>query len=227
MILGGSVVDEMLLTMGNKNYSSWSLRPWILMKHLAIPFAERVLALDTPEFSRDIATLSPTKRVPVLQHGSLLLWDSLAICEYVCELTGRGWPRERDARAIARAACAEMHAGFSILRSQWPMNARATNRRTAPSPERSADIARIEQLWSECRARFGGGGPWLFGDYSVADAMYAPIVLRLRTYGAQVGESTAAYMATVLDDADMRDWLSAASAESWVQEPYEIGRDKN
>src|SRR3982750_4002703 len=101
----------MLLIMGNKNYSSWSLRPWILMKHLGIPFGERVFPLDTPEFSRDIAALSPTRRVPVLQHGALGLWDSLAICEYVCELSGRGWPQERSVRAIARAACAEMHAG--------------------------------------------------------------------------------------------------------------------
>jgi glutathione S-transferase len=213
----------MLLTMGNKNYSSWSLRPWILMKHLAIAFTERVLALDTPEFSRVIANLSPTKRVPVLQHGSLLLWDSLAICEYVCEFAGRGWPRERPARAVARAACAEMHAGFPMLRSQWPMNARATDRRTAPSPERSAEIVRIEQLWDECRTRFGGDGPWLFGDYSVADAMYAPVVLRLRTYCAQVRESTATYMATVLDDVHMRGWLSAAAAERWIIEESEIG----
>ena len=183
-----------------------------------------MLPLDTPEFARDIAALSPTRRVPVLQHGSLLMWDSLAICEYVCELAGRGWPQERAARAIARAACAEMHAGFSILRSQWPMNARATDRRTAPSPERSAEIARIEQLWNECRTRFGAGGPWLFGEYSVADAMYAPVVLRLRTYGAHVRDSTAAYMATVLADAHMRDWLAAAAAESWVIEASEIGR---
>jgi len=223
----GGLVDEMLLTMGNKNYSSWSLRPWILMKHLGIAFDERVLPLDTPEFSRDIESFSPTKRVPVLRHGSLLVWDSLAICEYVCEIAGRGWPRERAARAVARSACAEMHSGFSILRSQWPMNARATDRRTAPSPERSAEIARIEQLWTECLTCSDGGGPWLFGEYSVADAMYAPIVLRLRTYGAQVREPTAAYMATVLDDEPMRDWLAAASAESWIQEPYEIGRHNN
>ena len=216
-------MNEMLLTMGNKNYSSWSLRPWILMKHLEIAFSERVLPLDTPEFSRDIAALSPTKRVPVLQHGTLLLWDSLAICEYVCEIAGRGWPRERPARAVARAACAEMHAGFSILRSQWPMNARATDRRTAPSPERSAEIARIEQLWDECRTRFGADGPWLFGDYSAADAMYAPVVLRLRTYGAQVRESTKVYMATVLGDPHMRDWLSAAAAERRIIEDSEIG----
>jgi glutathione S-transferase len=217
----------MLLTMGNKNYSSWSLRPWILMKHLGLEFSERVLPLDTPEFLRDIASLSPTRRVPFLQHGSLLLWDSLAICEYVCELAGRGWPKERAARAIARSACAEMHSGFSILRSQWPMNARATDRRTAPSPERSAEIMRIEQLWNECRSRFGEGGPWLFGEYSAADAMYSPVVLRLRTYGAHVRESTANYMATVLADAHMRDWIAAATAESPVLEPYELGQDKN
>ena len=214
----------MLLNMGNKNYSSWSLRPWILMKHVGLTFSERVLPLDTPEFSRDIAAVSPTRRVPVLQHGRFLVWDSLAICEYASEVAGRGWPRPREARAMARAVCAEMHSGFSILRSQWPMNARATGRRTAPNPERSADIARVESLWSECRTRFGADGPWLFGEYSVADAMYAPVVLRLRTYGANVRESTAAYMATVLDDAHMRDWLAAAAAESWTIEASEIGR---
>jgi glutathione S-transferase len=214
----------MLLVMGNKNYSSWSLRPWILLKHLELAFTERVLPLDTPEFARDIAAVSPTRRVPILQHGSLQVWDSLAICEYAAELAGRGWPKTRDARAIARAACAEMHSGFSILRSQWPMNARATGRRTAPNPERSAEISRVEKLWDECRSRFGAGGPWLFGEYGVADAMYAPVVLRLHTYGASVRETTAEYMTTVLADPHMRDWLAAAAAESWTIEASEIGR---
>ncbi|MEO8018702.1 MAG: glutathione S-transferase family protein [Pseudomonadota bacterium] len=214
----------MLLTIGNKNYSSWSLRPWLLMKHLEMTFAERVVPLDTPEFARDVGTLSPSRRVPVLQHGSLLLWDSLAICEYICEISGYGWPKEREARAIARSACAEMHAGFSILRSQWPMNARVTGRKTAPSPERAAELTRLEALWNECRSRFGSAGPWLFGEYSAADAMYAPMVLRLRTYGAHVRDSTAAYMAAVLADAHMNDWLAAAAAESWSIEASEIGR---
>jgi glutathione S-transferase len=214
----------MLLTMGNRNYSSWSLRPWLLMKHVGLEFAERVIQLDTPEFAHEIVAISPTRRVPVLQHGALLLWDSLAICEYACELAGRGWPQARDARAVARAACAEMHSGFPALRSQWPMNARATGRRTSPSPERSADISRIEDLWAECRSRFGAGGPWLFGEFSVADAMYAPVVLRLRTYGATVRDATAAYMTTVLADAHLREWLAAAAAESWVSEEYEIGK---
>jgi glutathione S-transferase len=216
-------MDEMLLTMGNKNYSSWSLRPWLLLKHVGLEFAERVIPLDTPEFARDIVATSPTRRVPVLRHGSLLVWDSLAICEYACELTGRGWPEAREARAIARAACAEMHSGFSVLRSQWPMNARAIGRRTAPSPERLAEIARLENLWAECRTRFGSGGPWLFGEFSVADAMYAPVILRLRTYGATVRDATAAYMATVLADAHMLEWLAAAAAESWISESSEVG----
>ncbi len=217
-------MSDLLLTIGNKNYSSWSLRPWILMKHVGLSFGERLLPLDTPEFARDIAAISPTRRVPVLQHGDLLLWDSLAIGEYACELAGRGWPTQREARAVARSVCAEMHAGFSILRSQWPMNARALGRRTAANPERSADIARIEDLWADCRRRFGASGPWLFGEYSVADAMYAPVILRLRTYGAHLRPLSAEYSATVLADPHMRDWLSAAEAESWSIEASEIGR---
>jgi glutathione S-transferase len=117
-----------------------------------------------------------------------------------------------------------MHAGFSILRSQWPMNARAEGRHTAPNPERSADIARIEDLWADCRARFGAGGPWLFGDYSAADAMFAPVVLRFRTYGPRLRDSSAAYVATALADPHLRDWLKSATAESWIIESSEIGR---
>lgn len=196
------------------------------MKHLGLQFAERVLQLDTPAFARDIAALSPTRRVPVLRHGNLLVWDSLAICEYACELAGRGWPADRAARAVARAVCAEMHAGFTALRSQWPMNARAEGRKTPPDPERAAEIARIEQLWADCRRRFGATGPWLFGEYGVADAMYAPVVLRFHTYGASLGADSASYVATVLGDAHLQDWLEAARAESWTLEASEIGRSQ-
>jgi glutathione S-transferase len=224
--MSGSLPAELLLTIGNKNYYSWSLRPWILLKHLGLAFSERLLPLDTPEFTRGVGAVSPTRRVPVLNHGDLVIWDSLAICEYACELAGRGWPGERAARATARSVCAEMHAGFTILRSQWPMNARATGRSTAPNPERHSEIARIEQLWNDCRTRFGANGPWLFGEYSVADAMYAPVVLRFRTYGARVTEASSAYMQTVLADEYMRDWLEAAAAESPVLEASEIGVNK-
>ena len=216
-------VEELLLTMGSKNYSSWSLRPWILMKHLGLAFAERVLPLDTPEFASQVGALSPTRRVPVLHHDGLLIWDSLAICEYVCELAGNGWPKERAARAVARSACAEMHSGFEALRSQWPMNARAQGRVTTPDAARTAEIARIEELWSECRTRFGSRGPWLFGDYSVADAMYAPVVLRLRTYGAELGQPAAAYVATALADAHLQVWCAAAAAEPWTLDHSELG----
>jgi glutathione S-transferase len=220
----GKRLDRLILTIGNKNYSSWSLRPWILLKHLGLAFLERLMPLDTPEFARDVGTISPTRRVPVLEHGALRVWDSLAICEYACELAGLGWPREREARAVARAVSAEMHAGFSILRSQWPMNARAEGRRTSANSELAVDIARIEHIWNDCRERFGPDGPWLFGQYSVADAMYAPVVLRFRTYGAQLRDSSRAYMGTVLEDSHMREWLDAARAESWVIESSELGR---
>ena len=216
-------MNDLLLTMGNKNYSSWSLRPWVLMKHLGLTFEERVLQLDTAQFAQEIAALSPTRRVPILRHGALLVWDSLAICEYACELAGGGWPEDREARAVARSACAEMHSGFEALRSQWPMNARATGRRTPPDAARAADIARIEQLWTECRARFGARGPWLFGDYSVADAMYAPVVLRFRSYGAQLGETAAAYVSTALADTHLQSWIAAAVAEPWTIGYSEIG----
>jgi len=209
--------------MGNKNYSSWSLRPWVLMKHLGLPFEERVLQLDTAQFAQQIAALSPTRRVPILRHGALLVWDSLAICEYACELAGAGWPEDREARAVARSACAEMHSGFEALRSQWPMNARATGRRTPPDAARAADIARIDQLWTDCRTRFGVRGPWLFGDYSVADAMYAPVVLRFRSYGAHLGETAAAYVSTALADTHLQSWIAAAVAEPWTIGYSEIG----
>jgi len=209
--------------MGNKNYSSWSLRPWVLMKHLGLPFEERVLQLDTAQFAQQIAALSPTRRVPILRHGALLVWDSLAICEYASELAGAGWPEDREARAVARSACAEMHSGFEALRSQWPMNARATGRRTPPDAARATDIARIDQLWTDCRTRFGVRGPWLFGDYSVADAMYAPVVLRFRSYGAQLGETAAAYVSTALADRHLQSWIAAAVAEPWTIGYSEIG----
>ena len=211
------------LVIGNKNYSSWSLRPWLFMKHVNLEFQELLIPLDTPETREQIDRYAPSGRVPVLRHGTLCVWDSLAICEYVAELSGSGWPRAREVRAVARAVCAEMHAGFPTLRSLWPMNARARNRRTAVTAALEADIERIDELWNDCRSRFGGGGPWLFGEYSVADAMYAPAVLRFNTYAARISQTARWYMATVLEDAPLQQWLQAAQQEPWTIAADEVG----
>jgi len=211
------------LVIGNKNYSSWSLRPWLLLKHLEVPFEEVLVVLDTPSTREDIEKFSPSGRVPALRHGELTIWDSLAICEYVAELTGKGWPQAPDARAVARAVSAEMHSGFTHLRSLWPMNARARNRRTAMTAALEADIGRVDEIWNDCRARFGATGPWLFGEYSIADAMYAPVVLRFNTYGASISPTARWYMASVLEDAALQEWLQAAKQESWTNPASEVG----
>jgi len=211
------------LVIGNKNYSSWSLRPWLLMKHVGLEFQEVLIPLDTPETREQIDRVTPSGRVPVLRQGTLCVWDSLAICEYVAELSGGGWPQAREARGVARAVCAEMHSGFSSLRSLWPMNARARNRRTAVTAALEADIERIDELWNDCRGRFGSGGPWLFGEYSVADAMYAPVVLRFNTYAARISQTARWYMATVLEDAPLQEWLQAAKHEPWTIAADEVG----
>jgi len=211
------------LLVGNKNYSSWSLRAWIMLRHAGLEFDELLVPLDQPGTAAAIRAFNPAGLVPALRHDGLLVWESLAICEYACELSGRGLPADPAARALARSVSAEMHAGFRPLRKLWPMNARALGRRTAEPPGLLADVARIDQLWNECRARHGAGGPWLLGDYSLADAMYAPVVLRLRTYGARVSPVAQAYMEAVLADPAMQDWLAAAAAEPWVVAADEAG----
>src|ERR1700758_2703650 len=210
------------LVIANRNYSSWSLRAWLLMKHLGVAFDEIVIALDRPDTREQIERYGPSGRVPVLRHGQLCVWDSLAICEYVAELTGGGWPKAQQAGAGARAVSAEMHSGFSTLRSLWPMNARTRNRRTAVTAALEADIERVDEIWNDCRGRFGGGGPWLFGDYSVADAMYAPLVLRFNTYGARISQTARWYMASVLEDAALQDWLQGAQQGPWIIDADEV-----
>jgi glutathione S-transferase len=216
-------VQPLTLVIGNKNYSSWSLRAWLLLKHAGVSFDEIVIALDQPDTREQIDRHSPSGRVPLLRHGALRVWDSLAICEYLAELTGRCWPQERATRAVARAVCAEMHSGFSALRSLWPMNARARNRRATLTAALEADVERIDQIWNDCRSRFGGGGPWLFGEYSVADAMYAPVVLRFNTYAARISQTARWYMASVLEDGALQEWLQAAKLEPWTIAADEVG----
>jgi glutathione S-transferase len=213
----------LILVIGNKNYSPWSLRPWLFMKHADLEFQEILIPLDTPGTREQIDRYGPSGRVPVLRHGKLCVWDSLAICEYAAELCGKGWPSAPETRAVARAVCAEMHSGFATLRSLWPMNARARNRRTAVTAALEADIERIDEIWNDCRARFGGDGPWLFGDYGIADAMYAPVVLRFNTYGARISQTARWYMASVLEDAALQNWLQAAKQEPWTIAAEEVG----
>jgi len=196
----------------------------MLLKHLGVAFREVRLRLDTTDFKDEIGKYGPSGRVPVLKHGEVTVWDSLAICEYIAEITGRGWPAERAARAMARAACAEMHSGFINLRMEWPMNARARNRRTPMTPGLEADIDRIDEIWMDCRRRFGAnGGPWLFGEFSIADAMYAPVVLRFNTYRAQISDTARWYIGTALADPALQEWVHAAQEESWTNPDYEIG----
>jgi glutathione S-transferase len=220
-----TMAPSLLLVLGNKNLSSWSLRPWLLLRHAGIPFEERVFLFEEPRWRERIVELSPSRRVPALRHGDTVVWDSLAICEYVAETSGRGWPAERAARAFARSVSAEMHSGFVNLRTEWPMNARARNRIAPMTPGLEADIERIDELWCDCRRRFGsrGDGPWLFGQYTIADAMYAPVVLRFNTYRAQISETARWYAAAALEDAHMQQWVRAAQDEPWINATYEVG----
>jgi glutathione S-transferase len=205
-----------ILVIGNKNYSSWSLRPWLLLRHHAVDFEEVRLPLDTPEFARGIAAWSPARTVPAMRHGDLAIWDSLAICEYANEtfLDGAGWPRERDVRAVARAASAEMHSGFVALRTRMPMNCRRRMQGLVLSADVRRDIERVLAVWRDCRTRHGEAGPFLFGTFSIADAMYAPVALRFRTYGIEVDDNAREWMAALLEVPAMQEWLHAADAEA-------------
>ena len=203
------------LVIGDKNLSSWSLRPWILLRHLGLQCTEVRLPLDTPRFRAEIGRWSPTGRVPVLLDGDIRVWDSLAICEYANEKAdGAGWPADPAARALARSISAEMHCGFAALRSTWPMQAVSRGLQVPLTPQARADVERIDAIWSDCRSRHGAGGPWLFGHrYSIADAMYAPVALRCITYGAVLSGEAQNYLRHVLEDLHLRDWIRDAERE--------------
>lgn len=212
------------LYIGNRNYSSWSLRAWFLLAEADIDFEEERIPLDTPEFERRIGAISPARRVPVLVLEDGPVWDSLAIAETVAERwPDKGlWPAEPARRAHARSISAEMHSGFAALRGAMPMNCRAMGRQVPLSMELKTDIDRVFAIWSDCAERFGGG--WLFGRFSVADAMYAPIVFRFRTYGVALPQSARSYADRVLESRAIQRWLAAAESETEVVEADEAGR---
>ncbi|MBN6149911.1 glutathione S-transferase family protein [Xanthomonas sp. AmX2] len=203
------------LVIGDKNLSSWSLRPWLLLRHFAVPFEEVPLPLDTPEFAERIGDYSPTGRVPALWDGTLQIWDSLAICEYANErwLDGRGWPAALEVRAQARAAACEMHSGFLALRRQLPMQACRRPDGCRWDAEAQDDIERIVQLWDTLRSAHGAGGPFLCGEFGIVDAMFAPVAVRFAGYGVEVPPAAAEYLAALEALPALRQWRDDAAAE--------------
>lgn len=214
------------LIIGNKNYSSWSLRSWLLLKEAGIEFDEHRIVLDTDTSAKEIASFSEAGRVPILQLGDLTVWDTLAIAETVAERWPEKqlWPADPDERALARSISAEMHSGFPHLRECMPMNCRAMGRKVPLPDELVDDIDRAIEIWTTCHRQFGDRGGWLFGDFSIADAMFAPVVLRLRTYGINLPESAGFYPHRLLESLAMQEWLAAAECEIEVVEADEKGQ---
>jgi glutathione S-transferase len=204
------------LIIGNKNYSSWSMRPWLAMKVVGIPFEETLISLDAPDFKAQVRACSGAGKVPVLIDGDTRVWESLAILEYLAEKFPHLWPKQDRARSHARAVAAEMHAGFQPLRRHLPMNIRRPVKQRLLDQGAAADAARIDAIWNECRAQFGGGGAFLYGAFCGADAMYAPVVWRFHTYAVEVSVTARAYMDAVIALPASREWREAARGEPWV-----------
>ena len=213
------------LVIGNKNYSSWSMRPWMALKGTGISFDEIVIPLYTGDADKQrILDVTRSGKVPALVDGDITVWDSLAIIEYAAERfpDARLWPQDVVARAHARSISAEMHSGFMALRNECGMNIHRPIRSKPLSDDARANITRIQQIWTECRARYGGQGPYLFGAFSGADAMYAPVVHRFRTYAIGVTPPVRDYMETMQANAAFREWSDAALAETLLIERFEI-----
>jgi len=214
---------DLHLVIANKAYSSWSMRPWIALKANGIDFRETVICLNQPDTAAKIKAFSPAGKVPVLLHGAVTIWDSLAILEYLAEQfpDKHWWPKDAATRAVARAVSAEMHSGFANMRSAMPMNVR----RVLPDVPRTeaveSDIARISTIWRECRTAYGAGGSFLFGAFSNADAMFAPVVTRFKTYAVALDSAAQAYADAVLSHSATREWYISAAGEPWVIPKYE------
>ena len=209
-------MTALTLTIGDKNLSSWSLRPWFLLTHAGIEFTEKNIKLDQPGSRSELQEKSPSGLVPFLTHGNIEVWDSLAIMEYIAELYPEKnlWPQDTHARALARAVSAEMHSGFSAIRTVWPMMFLRNDLHHLNSGGVAKDIARIDELWTMCRKKFGAGGGFLFGQFSIADAIYAPVVSRFFTYGpVEVSAESKAYMETLRKTDAWGKWCKGAEVE--------------
>jgi len=207
-------MSELTLVLGSRHLSSWSLRSWLALKQTGMPFREIVIELDRPGTAAEIRRYSPSGRVPTLLHGDLVIWDTMAIAEYLAETfpAARLWPLKPAARAVARSACAEMHSGWAELRESLPMNLIATPAHKPLTPTVERQVHRIVELWRDCRSRFGAGGPFLFGPFTLADAFYAPVATRFETYGTPLPEDAAAYVSTLFALPAMREWCVKARA---------------
>lgn len=208
-------MDTLTLIIGSKTLSSWSLRPWLALKRAGAAFDEIVIPLHRPETRAALDRETPAGKVPALRHGSREVWESLAICEYVAELFPAAglWPKEAAARAAARSAACEMHAGFAALRTHRPFHALAQRPGEGIAPGIAADKARITALWRQCRERFGAGGPFLFGTFTIADAMFAPVAWRFHTYAVELEAAARDYAAAVMAMPEIAEWKAAAGAE--------------
>jgi len=214
---------DLTLIIANRNYSSWSLRAWLALAATGADFDEVLVPLGRPETASEILRWSPSGRVPALRDGELTIWDSLAICEYLAErFPDSGlWPDDQGVRATARSVVAEMHSSFMAVRGNMPMNMRASYPGAGRGPGVDDDIARITAVWESCRRDFGSGGDFLFGGFTIADAFFAPIVSRFRTYGVEVGGVAGAYAEAVWGWPAMRDWVTGARTEDLVVDRYE------
>ena len=212
------------LVIGNKNYSSWSLRPWMALSMARIPFDETIIPLRQPQTKKHITEHSAAGKVPILHHGKVTVWESLAILEYLADIfpDRKLWPEGKAARAAARSAATEMHCGFAALRDACPMNLRRPRKAIAVTEAVKADIARIDALWRDCRRTYGRKGRFLFGGFGNADAMFAPVVTRFDTYDIKVSPESRAYMDSVLATPAFQTWRKAALQETWTIAAVEV-----
>ncbi len=211
-------MDTFTLVIGNKNYSSWSLRPWLLLKYFEIPFNEVLIPLYEGNYKHELLRYSNAGKVPILVHGGLTLGESLAIMEYLAEVfpEKKMWPANREDRAWARAVSHEMHAGFSVLRNNMPMNIRGSYPGKGRTPEVEKDITRIDEIWTNCRKEFKNKGNFLFGHFTITDAMFAPVVTRFNTYGVKPSLPAQEYMEIIGKLPALKEWSKAAVMESQV-----------